>query len=718
MLKKIILFAISFMFANISLQAQYLHPFQNPDMPVEERIDNLLSLMTLDEKVTCLSTDPSVPRLGVVGTKHVEGLHGLAQGGPSNWGQRNPQATTIFPQSIGLAESWDTAVIRQVAAIEGYETRYMLQSKYKRGGLVVRAPNADIGRDIRWGRTEECFGEDAWFNAQMTIQFVKGLQGDHPQYWLTASLMKHFLANSNEDGRDSSSSNFNERLFREYYSYPFYKGITEGGSRAYMAAYNSYNQIPMTVHPILKEITVNEWGQNGIICTDGGAYRMLVNSHRYYPDLNKAADGCIKAGINQFLDNYRQGVDSALIKGYLKEADLDAVLRGVYRVMIKLGQLDPYELVPYKSIGVTDTIDPWLTKKHQQAALEITQKTMVLLKNQNQTLPLRKEKIKTIAVIGPLADTVMLDWYSGTPPYRITPLQGIKNVVGSGINVTYAKDNSFNRAVELAKQADVVIVVVGNNPTGGAGWAKCPVPSDGKEAADRKSIELEQEQLVQQVFKANKNTVVVLQSSFPYAINWTQANVPAILHMAHSSQETGNALADVLFGNYNPAGRLVQTWPTDMEHLPEMMDYDITQGRTYMYSTHKPLYAFGFGLSYSNFTYANIKITTNKLHADDTLEISVDVTNTGNWSGDEVVQLYISHQKSKVSRPKIELKGFCRTYIEQGATKTIILKVKALDLAYWDTALKKFVVEPDGLKLMVGPSSDNIVWSKTIQVVD
>lgn len=718
MLKKNIFFAISLLCANISLQAQYQYPFQNPDMAVEERIDNLLSLMTLDEKVTCLSTDPSVPRLGVIGTKHVEGLHGLAQGGPSNWGQRNPQATTIFPQAIGLAESWDTTIIRQVASIEGYESRYMFQSKYNRGGLVVRAPNADIGRDIRWGRNEECFGEDAWFNAQMVTQFVKGLQGDNPNYWLTASLMKHFLANSNENGRDSTSSNFNERLFREYYSYPFYKGITEGGSRAFMASYNSYNQIPMTVHPVLKEITVNEWGQNGIICTDGGAYRMLVNSHHYYPDLNKAAEGCIKAGINQFLDNYREGVEGALTNGYLNEADLDAVLRGVFRVMIKLGQLDPYDRVPYKSIGVADTIDPWLTQKHKQVALEATRKSIVLLKNQNRMLPLQKANIKTMAVIGPLADTVMLDWYSGTPPYRITPLQGIKNGAGNEINVTYAKDNSFNRAVELAQQADVVVVVVGNNPTGGAGWALCPVPSDGKEGADRKSIELEQEQLIQQVFKANKNLVVVLQSNFPFAINWTQAYVPAILHMAHASQETGNALADVLFGNYNPAGRLVQTWPTDMEHLSEMMDYDITHGRTYMYSTYKPLYAFGFGLSYTDFSYANLKVSTNKLHANETVEVSVDVTNTGNWSGDEVVQLYVSHQKSKVARPNIELKGFCRTFIEKGATKTIVLTVKAADLAYWDSALKKFVVEPDELKLMVGPSSDKIVWSKTIKVVE
>jgi beta-glucosidase len=702
--------------ACLSAKAQYTYPFQNPDLPTEERIDNLLSLMNIDEKVVCLSTKPDIPRLGVKGTGHVEGLHGLAQGGPSNWGQRNPQATTTFPQAIGLAESWDTALISQVAGVEGLETRFMFQSKYKRGGLVVRAPNADIGRDIRWGRNEECYGEDAWFNAQMVVQFVKGLQGNDPKYWMSASLMKHFLANSNENSRDSSSSDFNERLFREYYAYPFYKGIIEGGSRAYMAAYNSYNGVPMTVHPVLKDITVNEWGQDGIICTDGGAYKMLVNSHHYYPDLELAAEACLKAGINQFLDDYKEGVYGALAKGYLHESDLDDVLHGVFRVMIKLGQLDPDELVSYKNIGVTDTLEPWLSKEHKQLALEVTQKTIVLLKNINNALPLNKTNIKNIAVIGSLSDTVMLDWYSGTPPYRVTPLQGIKNAVGKNASVKYAFDNTDDRAVKLAKSADVAIVIVGNDPTCSAGWAQCPVASDGKEAIDRKAIDLEQEALVKKVFEANPNTIVVLMSSFPYSINWTQATVPAILHMTHNSQETGNALASVLFGDYNPAGRLVQTWPTSIEHLPEMMDYDITKGRTYMYSKHKALYPFGFGLSYSSFTYSNLKLSSKSLNTSGHITVSVDISNTGTYNGDEVVQLYVSHQNSKVVRPQKELKSFSRVHIKTGETKTVNLILKAEDLAYWNESLHAFEVEKNQVKVMVGASSEDIKLNDIIAV--
>lgn len=701
----------------LRLNAQYEYPFQNPDLPIEQRIDNLLSLMTISEKVSALSTNPSVPRLGVVGTGHVEGLHGLAMGGPSNWGRRNPAPTTIFPQAIGLAETWDRQAIKTVANIEAYEVRYMFQSpKYHRGGLVVRAPNADIGRDIRWGRTEECYGEDAWFNAQMTVAFVKGLQGENQKYWLTASLLKHFLANSNEDDRESSSSDFSDRLFREYYSYPFYKGITEGGSRAYMTAYNSYNGIPCIVHPILNDITVNEWGQDGIICTDGGAFRLLQSAHKFYPDKYIAAGACLKSGINQFLDDYRGGVDTALLKGYLTEPAIDSVLRGVYRVMIKLGQLDPAEMVPYKFIGITDTIEPWLTEKHRKAALEVTKKSIVLLKNENNFLPLDKSKHKNIAVIGPWADSVLLDWYSGTPPYIVSPLEGIKNKTTGSVNVSFVSNNNENQATELAKKSDVVILIVGNHPTGDAGWAVCADPAYGKEAVDRKSIELSQESLIRDVYQANKNVVVVIMSSFPYAINWTNENIPAILHISHCSQETGNALADVLFGDYNPAGRLVQTWPKSINDLPPMMDYDITRGRTYMYLNAEPLYEFGFGKSYTTFEYSNIELSSKTMPTDGEISISFDLKNTGAFSGDEVVQLYIRHLNSAVNRPNIELKGFERIAVEKGKSQKVNLILNASDLAFWDEKTNRFVVENDEIEIMIGASSNDIRLRQNIAI--
>ncbi len=715
-MKNSILYIFFLLSANLMLSQQKQYPFQNPNLDTEKRIDNLLSLMTLDEKVQALSTNPSVKRLGLIGTGHVEGLHGLALGGPGEWGGKNkkPLTTTTFPQAYGLGETWDVELLQKVANVEGYETRFALQ-KYNRGGLVVRAPNADIARDPRWGRTEESYGEDAFFNGTMTVAFVKGLQGNNSKYWQTASLMKHFLANSNEDGRTYTSSDFDERLWREYYALPFQMGVVEGGSRAYMAAYNKVNGIPAMVHPMLKNITQKEWGQNGIICTDGGAFKLLLSDHKYYADKYLGAAAAIKAGINQFLDEFIDGIYGALSNGYLKEKDLDEVLRGNYRVMIKLGMLDASEEKPYSKIGKDkDTIDPWKTKAHKKIALEATQKSIVLLKNENGFLPLQKEKLKTVAVIGPRADEVLLDWYSGTPPYVITPLEGIKKKLGNNVEVLVAKNNIDGKAATIAKKADFVIVIVGNHPVCNAGWANCPVPSEGKEAVDRQSLTLEQEDLIKVVYQANPKTAVVLMSSFPYAINWTQENVPAIVHMAQNSQETGTALADVLFGDYNPAGRLTQTWVKDITDLPELLDYNIRNGRTYMYFKKKPLYAFGHGLSYTTFKYNSIETSSETISKNEELKVTVSVTNTGNKDGDEVVQLYVKQLESKVERPEKELKAFKRVFFKAGETKNVDLIVKAKDLGYWNTAKQVFELEKNTIEIQIGNSSDNILLKKKI----
>ncbi|MUV02863.1 beta-glucosidase [Flavobacterium rakeshii] len=706
-----------------SLAAQqkgYQYPFQNPDLDTEKRIDNLLSLMTLDEKINALSTDPSVPRLGVKGTGHVEGLHGLALGGPGEWGGKNrePLPTTTFPQAYGLGETWDTGLLQKIAAVEALETRFAYQY-YNRGGLVVRAPNADLARDPRWGRTEESYGEDAFFNGTMTVAFVKGLQGDNDKYWQTASLMKHFLANSNEDGRTYTSSDFDERLWREYYSVPFRMGVIEGGSRAYMAAYNKVNGIPAMVHPMLKDITVNEWGQNGIICTDGGAFRLLLSDHKYYEDKFLGAAAAVKAGINQFLDEFTEAVYGAISNGYLTEKEIDEVLKGDYRIMIKLGMLDATGNNPYATIGIDkDAKDPWLSESHKQLALEATRKSIVLLKNDpaKQLLPLNKNNIKRIAVIGQYAEDVYLDWYSGTPPYKVSPLQGIKNKVGNDIEVIYAKNNADGKAAKIAAEADVVIVIASNHPYCDAGWADCPVPSNGKEAVDRQAITLEQEDLIKVVYQSNPNTVIVLQSSFPYAINWTQENVPAIVHITHNSQETGNGLADVLFGDYNPAGRLTQTWVKDITDLPPLLDYNIRNGRTYMYFKGEPLYAFGYGLSYTSFAYKSIETGSNTLSKNKELEVKVTVSNNGKRDGEEVVQLYVKHLNSKVERPIKELKAFKRVPLKAGETKTVTLTVRAKDLEYWNTAKQRFELEPEDIELQIGGSSDAIALTKQISI--
>jgi beta-glucosidase len=695
-----------------SAQTQY--PFQDTKLPVEKRIDNIISLLTLDEKINCLSTNPSVPRLGIKASGQVEGLHGLALGVPGNWGRRTPIPTTTFPQSIGMAETWDPDLIKQAANIEGYEARYVFQSdNYKRGGLVIRAPNADLGRDPRWGRTEECYGEDAFFNGTMVAAYVKGLQGNDPNYWQAASLMKHFLANSNENGRDSSSSDFDERLLREYYSVPFRMGV-EAGSRAYMASYNSVNGIPQAVSPMLRNITINEWGQNGIICTDGGAYKMLVTAHHSFATPEEAAAACVKAGINQFLDNYKAGVKAALDKKLLTEADIDQGIRGNFRVMIKLGLLDPPDNDPY--VKIKNGPEPWFNQSSKDFVKLITQKSIVLLKNSNNTLPLDKDKVKSIAVIGPKSDEVLQDWYSGSSAYAISPLEGIKSKVGS--NVIVNSTTNDNLAVSLAKESEVAIVCIGNNPGSNLGWKKIDNTSEGREAVDRQQINLDsaQEALVERVYKANPNTIVVLISSFPYAINWINDNVPAILHITQNSQELGSALADVIFGNVNPGGRLVQTWPKSLDQLPPMMDYNIRDGRTYMYFKGAPLYPFGYGLSYTSFKYEGLKTSESKLKKDGKIMVSVSVTNTGSRAGDEVVQLYVKHLNSKVSRPNQELKGFQRVTLKPNETRMVSIPLDAGSLAYWDVKAHKFVVEKEKIQVMIGSSSADIKQQQVISV--
>jgi beta-glucosidase len=340
----------------------------------------------------------------------------------------------------------------------------------------------------------------------------------------------------------------------------------------------------------------------------------------------------------------------------------------------------------------------------------------VLLKNARQTLPLDAGKLKSVAVIGPYADQVLLDWYSGTPPYTVSPLEGIRKALGANVDVQYVSGNDADATVRTAKAAQIALVIVGNHPTCNAGWNQCPLPSDGKEAVDRKSLELEQEALVKQVLAANPRTVVVLISSFPYTINWMNEHVPAIVHVTHNSQELGNALADVLFGQFNPAGRLVHTWPRSIQQLPPMMDYDIRNGRTYMYFKGTPLYPFGYGLSFTTFEYSNLRIRSPQLAADGSVDLSVDVRNTGKRSGEEVVQLYVRHLNSKVPRPERALKAFQRVEIRAGESKAVNLALAARALAYWDEKAHRFIVEEGDVRLLIGSSSADIRLQRTLHV--
>jgi beta-glucosidase len=704
-------------------QQQFKYPFQNPNLPAAKRIDNILSLMTIDEKIDALGVQTGVPRLGIPSYGGSEGIHGVVQrGNPSRHMTRI--TTTQFPQPPGMGETWNPELVERAGAVEGYEARFISQTaKYHRHILMLWGPQLNLARDPRWGRLEEVYGEDPFLVGTMGVAFIHGLQGDNPKYWQAASLMKHFMGYSREKGRNDSYSNFDERLFREYYSAAFRMGFVEGGSRGVMASYNAWEGKPMAINPVLRSLVIDKWGAD-VVSTDGGAVANMVKYFKIFPTQQQAVVACLRAGINQFLDKYKDETKAALKDGEITEGQIDALLRPKYRVTLKLGLLDPPEMVPYTKIK--DSPEPWNTAKDRDVSKEMALESVVLLKDKHHFLPLEKAKVKSIAVIGPLANSVHWDWYGGIPPYAITPLEGIKAEVGPGLTVNYAEDNTNDAAVTAARESEVAVVVVGNDPTCGPDMAHewnadgstkpCPYPSEGREGRDRTSITLEQEELVKQVHAANPKTVLILVSSFPYAINWSEEHLPAILHMAHSSQDEGTALARVLFGDYDPGGHLVETWPESLSQEPPMMDYNIRDGRTYMYFHGKPLYPFGYGLSYTKFRYKHMKTSAEQMAKDGEITVSVEVTNAGRRVGDAVVQLYVKYPNSKVPRPREQLVGFKRVTVAPDESAVVNIPLKASQLAYWDVQQKRFVVETEPVKLMIGDSSADIKLSKMVPI--
>lgn len=723
----------------VATGADCRYPFRDPALPVNARIDDVLSRMTSREKIEFLGKTLDLPRLCIHGSGTVpsppgsggqlEGLHGLAFGGPGRWGRKSPGGsgdfggvasipTTQFPQAVGLGETWDPALLRRVAAEEGLEARYIFQ-RFDRGGLIIRAPNADLARDPRWGRSEESYGEDPYLVGSMAAAFVQGLQGGDADHWLAASLLKHFLANSNEDNRSGSSSNFGPRLLHEYYARPFRMAIERGGADALMASYNAVNGIPMAASPLLESLAVKRWRLDGMIDTDRSAVTYMVTRHRYFANMELAVAGAIHAGVNQFLNPYQSALEAALRDGRVTQADLDARLRGVFRVMIHLGLLDPPQQDPYAAIGRDGAKPPWDTVATRELVLQATRESVVLLENAPMgvspaLLPLDASKLKSIAVVGSCASEVYGDFYGGTPPFAVTPLQGI--TARAGVRVRVAGAASDRAAVAAARAATVAIVVIGNDPTCGQAFGHCSDPSEGKEAIDRRRIDLEPDQLrlVRDVLAANPRTIVVLVSSFPYAIDWIQAHVPAVVQMTHSSEEEGTALAQVLFGDADPAGRLTVTWPRSLAQEPAMMDYDIRHGRTYMYFHGSPLYPFGYGLSYTRFKYSGLELSVGTGVHGARIHVAATVANVGKRPGDEVVQLYVQHLDSRVSRPRRELEGFERIHLQPGQSREVRFELGARSLAYWNEARRAWIVEPDRIRVMLGGSSADIRLETTL----
>lgn len=689
----------------------------NSELEDDHRIDALLAQMTVQEKVACLGPNPAVPRLGVRGTPHVEGKHGLALGGPGCFGGDAPVATSCYPQAVGLACTWDVDAMQDVAAVEAHESRYFFQSpRFLRGGLLVHAPSLELAYDPRVARIDENFGEDPYLCACLTTAFVRGLRGDDPRVWMTAAVPTHFLSLETEDLRDKPNKDLEPRLFHEYFARPLRMAIQSGAVHAMLVGGSKYNGIPLTTHPMLDEFVSKAWGLDGILASDGRALRQLVSSHKQHQSLELAVAASIDAGVSQFLDDFSEQVSAALERKLILEEDLDAALRRNFRVLLRLGLLDPPNTSRYSSIGQA-VQEPWQRVEHQDSVRRVTQKSIVLLKNAPATLPLDAETLRQVAVIGPLADRVLCDFSSGTLPYSVSPADGLRERLGFD-RVIVSSNNDPSEAIYAARAADVAIVCVGSHPTLDNAWTRTARAGHAREFPERQTLLLEDEELVKLVKAANPRTILVLISGCPYAIDWSQEHVPAILHMSHNSQELGRALADVLFGDYNPAGRLVHTWFSSVTGLPALRDPDIRKGRTYQYFRGKPLYPFGHGQSYTRFAYSRLLTDSMVITESKPISVSCDVTNIGRVAGDEVVQLYARYLKPVVDHPQRSLAGFRRVEIQPGETRTVAFELHADPLMIWDTQSSRMVLEPGPIELQIGRSSAQIELVCTVNAQD
>lgn len=829
------------------------YKFNNCDLSIDERVDDLMSRLTVEEKISVmLSSAKEISRLNVEKYYHGnEGLHGVVKGG----------RFTVFPQAIALSATWNAPLVNDVATAISDEARakwnFTNQGKDQNNPysdmLTMWSPTINMARDPRWGRTPETYGEDPFLTSKIGVSFVTGLQGTDDRYLKVVSTPKHFVANNEEENRFSCNADISERALREYYLPAFKASVTEGNAQSIMSAYNAINGIPSSAHKwLLNDVLRDDWGFDGYVVSDCGALTYIEKSHKYVETKPMAAKVALEAGLDLECgsDIYAHQLQIAFDEGLVTEADISQAARRILKVRFKLGIFDPVDDNPYTKIS-PDVIS---CAEHQELALETSRQSMVLLKNEENILPLDADKIKKIAVVGFNADQVVFGDYSGLPAITpVSPLQGIKNKVGDKVEVQYVKwktadrnlnlleseylrndkndekglyaeyyDDKFLTGTPLTRTDAVVNFDPVNNPpdpytnfrhksmrwtgylapniTGdykigvnsddgirlwlndelvvddwknrgattdqvdirmeagkkyrikleyfdNGGDAVCQllwkVPGDEtgdlyeedreaartsdyviavmginktieKEGKDRTHLDLPTEQVeyLKELYGINENIVVVLVAGSSLSINWINDFVPGILEAWYPGESGGTAIADVLFGDYNPAGRLPFTFYKSHNDLPPMDDYEVTNGRTYMYFKGDPLYAFGYGLSYTSFNYDNMTVAKAK----DAVKVTMKVTNTGNYDGDDVVQLYVRDTKSSVQRPIKQLVGFERVSLKMGETKTVEFEVPFDKLMFWDEKTSDWKFEKGAFEFMIGAASDDIKLRESIKL--
>ena len=705
--------------------------FRDSHYSVEARVDDLVSRLTLEEKVLQMQNEaPAIPRFGILSYNWWnECLHGVARNG----------IATVFPQSIGMAATWDPDLIYTEADVISTEARAKynsIKSSGKSGiyqGLTFWSPNINIFRDPRWGRGQETYGEDPFLTARIGVAFVKGLQGSDPRYLKVIATAKHFAVHSGpEPARHKFDAWCSEKDLYETYLPAFEALIREGKAYSVMGAYNRLYNVPCCASGLLMdEILRKKWGFQGYVVSDCGAIWDIYNGHRLVGNATQASVLGVKAGTDLTCGNEYGSLMDAVRLGYISEVVIDQSVKRLFTARFRLGMFDPENEVPFSRILPSENDK----EEHRVLARKVAQESIVLLKNDNQTLPL-SGKIRSIAVIGPYADklNVLLGNYHGDPSKPVTLLQGIKNKAGKKIRVSYSmgvpaledidyKQNVIDwmpagaekAALEVAAASDVIIFTGGISPD--LEGEEMQVDIHGFSGGDRNLLDIpnNQTELLKKLQQTGKPMILVLTGGSALSFTWAKENIPAILEVWYPGEEGGNALADVLFGDYNPAGRLPVTFYTSVNDLPVFEDYSM-KGRTYRYFTGDPLFPFGYGLSYTSFSYLSAEAGKKSASSSDTVMIKVELKNTGPEPGDEVIQVYAKRPGNDVLDPIKSLVAFKRVGFNKGEEKSVLLPLPLQQLRRWDSGKEDYMISPGMYHLFVGGSSQDTPLHLKIQV--
>ncbi|HMG68670.1 MAG TPA: glycoside hydrolase family 3 C-terminal domain-containing protein [Chitinophagaceae bacterium] len=689
---------------------KYDFPFQDPSLAVEKRVNDLVSRLTLEEKVAqMLNVTPAIDRLGIPAYDWWnECLHGVA---------RTSFKVTSYPQAIGMAATFDVEAMHTMGDYTAEEGRAIYNESVRNNdhkrylGLTYWTPNINIFRDPRWGRGQETYGEDPFLTATLAKAFVTGLQGNDPKYLKAAGCAKHYAIHSGpEPSRHVFDVKVSDHDLWDTYLPAFHELVVNAKVAGVMCAYNAYAGQPCCGNDkLMINILRDDWKFTGYVTSDCGAIDDFWQRHKTSPDAESAATDAVLHGTDVECGNvsYKTLV-KAVKDGALNEKDIDVSLRRLFMIRFRLGMFDPPEMVSFAKIP-TSVLE---SQAHRDHALKMARESIVLLRNasppgkENNLLPLSKN-LKKIAVLGPNADNAntQLGNYNGQPSVVTTVLQGIKDKIGDTMKIFYSRatnfvdttDPDFTKLIDSVRDADVLIYVGGISPR--LEGEEMKVSQQGFSGGDRTSIALPmvQTDFLKKLKATGKPVIFIMMTGSAISIPWESENIPAIINAWYGGQAAGKAVADVLFGDYDPSGRLPVTFYRSDDDLPSFDDYSMAN-RTYRYFKGQPLYPFGFGLSFTSFRYSNLTLSKTTIKENESLKGEVTVTNTGKYEGDEVVQLYIVHPGIETA-PISALKSFKRIALEKGAKQKIT-----------------FTITPETLKL-INAKGENIFPRGTVKVI-